>query len=1368
MTEEQTPSTESQSPAGPAPVDAPRPRRRHPAIRLAALLVALVAALAAASLTLDLGPALRARAERAGSNYIDRPMHIGHLSVKLLSGTFIVQDLVIEGLHPTDRPFLRAKRIEVHMPWWTVFSRQLIIEGIEMSDWDMVVETFPDGRHSFPRFVHPSTKKGPKRFTTTLHQVIARRGRFTFDDHHTPWGVVAPNLTVTVYRGVNEYRGTAEFSDGSVAIQSYQPFRVDMFSRFKIDGGQVVFDRLGLRSTGAITNVTGSVDLGHWPEMLWNVRSRVDFPTQKGIFFENDRFTVAGYGDFTGTFHLYKGGHELKGTFTSPEAHVDGWRFPDVKGSLLWLPSTFAVTNVSTGLYGGHAVFSYTMGPFGQGRTARAVWDTRYDDVDLTAITDRLELKGIRLAGRARGHNRMEWPLGHFGEKSAQGDITVTAPPGTSPLGRELPANLIARVDQLPPEVGPFNAHAPVGHVPIAGSVAYALDPERITIPHGWVATDRTYVEFSGETAWGRQSHLPFHVTSLDWQESDRLLAGIMTAVGAPTGAVPVGGRGTFDGTMLESFTKPRIEGHFEADGVRAWDVRWGHARADIVIQNSYVFVTNGTIEAGASRMLADGKFSLGYPRHDDGEEINATIQMFRRPLVDLRHAFGLDDYPVDGTASGEYHLYGKYTTPFGFGRLVIDHGTAWGEPFDNAVASLRFEGTGVRLDGITIQKSAGRVTGAAWVGWDGTYSFNADATRIPVESLATLSFPRAPLSGLLQFTATGAGAFASPRYDVKVRVDDLFAGDEGIGQVTGRLSLRGQTMTLEVEAASPRLAVSGSGRIALTPEMDSELTLHFSQTSLDPYVRFFQPKLSPFTSAVADGTVRVVGELADMTHLTIDARVDQLKLKLFDYAAQNDGPIELAFNNDVVRVTRFRLAGEGTALELGGNINLRDASIALDASGNANLGILQGFFRDIRSSGHASLHADVRGPLDAPVFSGNATISDGRIRYVALPHSVESINGALAFDAQGIRLDNITAKVGGGDVRFGGRIGLKGYVPGQLNVTATGQQMHLRYPEGFRSTVDADLALRGDIGAPLLTGTVTVRDAVWTKRFEPDADLFNLGGGGPSVPGPVTSEPTLPLRFDIQIQAPSSLRVDNNLARLTASADLRLTGTYDRPQLLGRAEIDRGEILFEGNRYVVTRGTIDFLNPSRIEPFFDLEAEARVRVPDETYRVTVDVSGTTARPTLTLNSDPPLPTVDIVSLLLGQTANIQDAELRQLNPTTVTQSQEQLLRLAMSRVLVSPIAAPVTRAVEQLGFSSVQISPSLGTETDPLAPTARLIIGKRLSNRAYLTFSRALGSSQQNQIIILEYDQSDRAGWVLTQTGGNQFAIEFRVRHVF
>src|SRR5262249_34398074 len=438
--------------------------------------------------------------------------------------------------------------------WWTIFTHELVVDTVVMSDWDMLVEQFP-GKHNFPRVQGP--KRPPRtgeplwKFTTTVRQVVARRGRFTYDDHTVPWKVVCPNLDVSVFKGLDTYRGTAQFSKGTVKIQNYEEFGAEMQTRYRIDGGKVLLEAINLQSEGASTAVTGYVDLKNWPDMLYNVRSRIDFPIEKAIYFKGTNFTVAGIGDFLGTFHFFKlasggTGRELKGPFTSAMAGVNAWRFPDVHGSLVWNNSAFRVTDVTTGLYGGRAKFDYLMEPLGQpGTPTMVVWDTTYAGVDLHALTDFLQLQGIRLEGRASGRNRLEWPLGKFSEKRGTGQVTAVMPGELRPMARAMSAAQIATADQLPPEHGPFNPQLLLGYVPVAGSVGYTLDPEWITIaPGGWAATGKTYVEFTGRTAWSERSMMPFHVTSVDWLESDRLLAGIMTALGSPTSAIDIGGRG--------------------------------------------------------------------------------------------------------------------------------------------------------------------------------------------------------------------------------------------------------------------------------------------------------------------------------------------------------------------------------------------------------------------------------------------------------------------------------------------------------------------------------------------------------------------------------------------------------------------------------------------------------------------------------------------------------------------------------------------------------------------------------------------------------------------------------------------------------
>jgi translocation and assembly module TamB len=701
---------------------------------------------------------------------------------------------------------------------------------------------------------------------------------------------------------------------------------------------------------------------------------------------------------------------------------------------------------------------------------------------------------------------------------------------------------------------------------------------------------------------------------------------------------------------------------------------------------------------------------------------------------------------------------------------MTMTKGTAYGEPFDSATASIRFEGEGVRLDSIQIAKGDGRGSGAAYVGWNGTYAFNLDGRAIPVETVSLSKKTSVALSGLIDFTAGGSGTFDAPRYNVRGTVRDLFAGDEGIGQLLAEIGVTGDLMTVKLEAASSRLAISGSGRVALTPEMDTELSFRVTDTSLDPYIRAFEPRLSPYTTAVASGSVRVVGELADLDHLLVDATVDSLDARLFDYQVRNAAPIHIALDRHIVRFADFRLAGEDTELEISGTANLHDERIAVRLRGDTNLGLLQGFLSNVRSSGRASLEATLDGNLSAPLVNGALTVQNGRIRHFDLPNALENILGPIRFDSRTIRLDEVTARLGGGPVAFGGTIGIDGYQLGRIDVTMTGEQMRLRFPEGVRSVADAQLAVRGTPAAATLSGTVDVREAVYTRPFNLGNNFVELGAAAAAVGGTGSSQTTLPLRYDVQINAPSTLQVRNNVVQMVARANMQLRGTYDRPQIFGRVEVDRGEFLFEGKRYRITRGSMDQANPTKFDPFMDLEMEAQVRVPGETYRVTITLNGTIDRALPGFSSDPPLPEAEILALLFSDVAPGQDVEFQRYS-TDIT-PQQQLVRERATRALTGAVTNEVDRVAQQaLGVDTFQLTPSLvdpNAQSSRLDPGARLTIGKRLSTRLYLTYSRSLSSSTRDQIVLLEYDQTDQFSWILSRNEDGTYALDVRMRRAF
>lgn len=1344
--------------------------------RFAVTIGVIVAVLLVSLLTIDLGPALRARAERAGTDWLERPMTIGRLGVQIGRGRFIIENLRIDGLTPKDDPFLFAKRIEVSLTWSAILHREVLLDTIEMTDWRMVVESYEGDRHSFPRVAGPPRppRTGPRVVTTTLQYVHAYRGEFVFNDFGSDWRTVAPNLDIVVTHGA-EYQGQARFSNGVVQIQKYEPFRSDLNASFKVIDGKVVFDRIDLLTDGAESKLTGIVDIGHWPEQTYQISSKVHFPKQREIFFAHDNFTLFGDGNFTGQFHLYQGGRELKGNFTSALAGVNDYRFPNLEGSLVWVRDRMEVTRATADFSGGKADFKYLMAPLGDPvLPARAVFDVTYRDVDLNVLTDFYKLQGLKLAGRAAGHNEMSWPLGHYSERRGSGTATFTSVPGLQ--GPQLAPEAAADARDRYLIEGPFSQHTPLAPIAVAGDVTYSFDPDVMRFDPSHVLTEDTYVAFEGATAYGERSKMPFRVTSRNWQESDRFLAGIMTAFGAPTHAIPVDGVGRFEGVMLGAFRRPRIEGHFIGSEMRAWDVNWGDVDGDFVVENSYANISRAVIRKGISRMDVTGQYSLGYPRDDGGEQIDGRILVNEWPLSDMKQAFKLQDYKVDGMLAGDFHVYGDYEGPHGFGSMTLARGIAYKEPYAEASASLQFEGEGVRLNGIEMKKGGGTINGAAYVGWNGTYSFEVDGRGLAVDTLHLTTFDGYPtLYGSLDFTASGSGTFIEPRYDVKWSVNDMFFGEEGVGEVTGRLSMRGLLMTYEMEAASPRLAVSGTGRVELNDQMDAELSFRATDTALDPFLRQIQPTFSPYTSAIASGTMRVVGELYNPDALRVDTTFEQVNLRMLDYRLRNQAPIRLSVEHNALQVDALRLVGDDTELDLSGSVNLTDQSLALQASGAANLAVLQGFLPDIRSSGRAEVTARIAGTSAAPVVSGRALLTGGRMRQLSFPHALEDVNGIATFDAAGVRLDGITARLGGGLVRFGGRIGMSGYQLSEFDVTASGEDMNLRYPEGLRSVVDADLALQGPAAAPTITGTVSVNSANWGRGFgTAGGGLFSGLTGGDAVPtveGQVAAA-TSNVRFDVRLTAPSTLRIENDQARIIARADLTLRGTLDRPLVFGRAEIERGDVEFEGRRYVVTRGSLDFANATRIQPFFDIEAETRVRVPGQTYRVTMRMAGTTERMQPQFTSDPPLQTLDILTLLFSDQAPSGDVELARLQRPD--ERQQRLVEARATRALTGALSQEVGRVVEQtFGVDTFQITPLL---SDPyqqsaslnLNPTARVTIGKRISNRIFLTYARSLSSSQRDQIILLEFDESESLSWVLSQNEDRTYALEVRKRHAF
>ncbi len=475
--------------------------------RVLAVLVAVIAATFVSIFTIDLGrfPQLKELAEREGTKYLERPLHIGGISALLTPGRFVLTDVVIDGRKPGDRPFLTAKKIYFNVPWWGLFSKQLFVEVV-VNDWQIVVEQWADG-HNMPKLMPKRTQPpGPPRFTTTTMS-FAHRGTFTYEDHVTPWRVVAPNLEFALVRdeGRKTYVGTSSFSDGLVQILAYRPMRTDMSVRFALDGSKVQLRHIDLITEGAESHVTGNLDFGKWPEQSYQINSRVDFATMKEIFFASQDFRVSGESDFSGTFQLFKVAtpqgtqlrRDLRGEFTSDLAGVNSMAFQQLHGNLLWTNERFEVPHADMQFLGGDVRLRYGMTPFGTPRPATVTFKADYADLDASGIGPLLRLTDLKLLGRADGRIDLQWPNGHLDQMRGSGQTTVRAPEGTALASAALPVQPIAaRLEPLPfdsvlgPAVAADGGRCPLhvrpgGHHVRSGCGVHRVDQHPVRRAHG-------------------------------------------------------------------------------------------------------------------------------------------------------------------------------------------------------------------------------------------------------------------------------------------------------------------------------------------------------------------------------------------------------------------------------------------------------------------------------------------------------------------------------------------------------------------------------------------------------------------------------------------------------------------------------------------------------------------------------------------------------------------------------------------------------------------------------------------------------------------------------------------------------------------
>ena len=312
------------------------------------------------------------------------------------------------------------------------------------------------------------------------------------------------------------------------------------------------------------------------------------------------------------------------------------------------------------------------------------------------------------------------------------------------------------------------------------------------------------------------------------------------------------------------------------------------------------------------------------------------------------------------------------------------------------------------------------------------------------------------------------------------------------------------------------------------------------------------------------------------------------------------------------------------------------------------------------------------------------------------------------------------------------------------LGLAATG--VRVLYPEGVRESVNANLRLAGTTDNATLGGQVNLAYLSFTPAFDLSSfiDQFSGGVSAPATPGLAQN-----IQLNLGVSSENDVNLVSRTLSISGSANLRVRGTAAQPVILGRVNLSGGDIILNGDRFVLNGGTVEFVNPSETEPRVNVSLNTTI----QQYNIFMRFNGPVDRLNPTYSSDPALPTADIINLLAFGSTTEASAQ----NTTPTNQAAESLV--------ASQVSSQVTSRVSKVaGISQLSINPVLAGGTSQGPPGANITIQQRVTGNLFVTFSSNVASTQ-NQTIQGQYQLSPRVAVSATRDQNGGFGFDTLIK---
>jgi translocation and assembly module TamB len=882
--------------------------------------------------------------------------------------------------------------------------------------------------------------------------------------------------------------------------------------------------------------------------------------------------------------------------------------------------------------------------------------------------------------------------------------------------------------------------------LPLSGELNFMMTQWDSNFERSHLRLGHSQMQFGGTLSVNRTSNLQMEFVSEDLRDFAFLFPELK-------------GSASFNGIAQGTSSNPNLSGSFKASHLTFQKFRADQINGQLEADPREVNVIHAVVKTGNSNVSVQGKFFLDPIRYFPPVNLHLLLKLKETSTEDLAAMIG-EKLPASGLFSGDFVATGKYPQITVRGDAELHDGKFFNQPFDKGQFEIHYLEPILELPKLAVQLGTGILNGSAKVNLEEqTMTSILTGSAIPLDRIQWLRFPENPVSGQIRkMNLKAEGPFRLPSLNGEMDIAEIALAGEPVGDFRVKFQTDHQVLRITTESTNPSVRLKAVGSVGLNENLDLNAQLTFENLVLSPYVKKVLPVIPEKLTSQAEGQIVITGPLRAPEKLLTTGTLDSMRINFREAQLQAAKPFQIEIRNEKVTIKQALFTGKGTVLNLDGTIDLTQKKrLDLNMKGNFDLALLNEFVKKLSASGNGTVNAAIRGTLLDPRIQGQAQINNGQFSYADLPNSFSQLTGTLYFDENQIKVDNLTGSSGGGKVQVNGDLLFGQEMIKLLNLRIQGSEVRIRYPEKMRNVVDADLVLRGSEKSQLLSGNIRILSSSFQKGYDPITQYLENRSSRTRWPG--ARELGNMLSLDLTITGDRNIKLDTPLIKMSSRADLKVKGTAENPQVTGSIESSGGDIYFQGTRYRVTRGRLEFVNPVRIDPRIDLEAETDVR----DYRVVLTINGTADKFRADLRSDPPLSTFDLFSLVSAGGTGLSNTGVRSTFRPNAMSGRQQDSSLGAATLLSEGLSLKMGSRVKRIfGLDRFRVDPFLvGNERDP---SARVTFGQQVTKDVSVTYSTSLSSNEQ-QVILVEYNLNDSTSFIASRDAEGSFGLDVRFR---